>query len=135
MTTRRRDRSNYGTVPERVARLLLEEPPADDAEALWMLIQHGSRLRALWAAYGAILLPIWARRHPGTRPRAWWRVEAPEARRRTDERLPQWPGPRGTHGAGEYESEAAYLDRLGLLQRGERARIPVEGWAPEVVAR
>lgn len=134
MATRRRNRgTEYGNVPDRVARLLLEEAPADGVETVWRLLQHGSRLEALWREYGAVVLPLWVRRYPGTRPAAFWRVEAPEPRRRLDGRPARWRGPRGTHGAGEYEGQAAYLDRLGLLLKGERARIPAAAWAPETI--
>lgn len=134
MATRRRDRgADYGGVPDRVARLLLEEAPADGVETVWRLFQHGSRLEALWREFGPVVLPLWVRRHPGTRPAAWWRVEASEPRRRLDGRPARWRGPRGTHGAGEYESEATHLRRLGLLLKGEAARIPAVAWEPETI--
>lgn len=129
MATRRRDRgADYGGVPDRVARLLLEEAPANDADSLWALLQHGSRLEALWREYGPAVLPLWVRRYPGTRPRAWWRHAAPEPRRRLDGRPARWVGQ-----PGAYEGQATYLDRLGLLLKGERARIPAAAWAPETI--
>jgi len=33
-----------------------------------------------------------------------------------------------------FEAQATYLERLGLLQPGERERIPAEGFEPEIVA-
>ncbi|HJV28676.1 MAG TPA: hypothetical protein VJ673_23555 [Aromatoleum sp.] len=131
MTTRRKDRSSeYGTVPDRVARLLLDEPPAGRGEFAWCLLQHRSRLRALWEAHGAAIVTIWARRHPGTRPPLWWKAAAPVPRLLADGQPPRYP-----KAPGLYEGQAAYLDRLGLLQRGERARIPAAAWLPEDIRR
>jgi hypothetical protein len=53
-----------------------------------------------WEDVRADLLPDWIRQHPGTRPFAWWRDEAPEPRR-------------------EGESEVEYLRRHGLLTPAE----------------
>jgi hypothetical protein len=38
--------------------------------------------RELWSELGADVLARWAVEHPGTRPRLWWRYDAPEPRQR-----------------------------------------------------
>jgi hypothetical protein len=64
--------------------LLDGDRPADDFE-LFMLDMQGdqnSQLRALWADIGATVVDTFANLYPGKRPRVWWRLEAPEMRRR-----------------------------------------------------
>jgi len=56
---------------------------------------------AMWNVVRGDELPRWIKERPGTRPYAWWCFDAPERR------------PDG-------ESEAAYLERHGLLTAGER---------------
>ncbi len=55
-----------------------------------------ANLREPWEAVKAELLPAWIREHPGTRPFAWWELDAPD---------PRDPG----------ETEAEFLRRHGLL--------------------
>lgn len=43
-------------------------------------------LEAAWKAFRVELLREWVAEHPGTRPWAWWRFDAPELRRRVDGR-------------------------------------------------
>lgn len=38
---------------------------------------RGEKLRVLWGAVGGEILAKWTQERPGTRPRAWWRVDAP----------------------------------------------------------
>ncbi|MGE4194623.1 MAG: hypothetical protein AB7E51_14640 [Pseudodesulfovibrio sp.] len=86
-----------------------------------------------WRHFGSHLLAEWIREHPGTRPYGWWRFEAPEPRRRLGgEGDPAYMGV--TFGVPDgwcegdfdpsdppvYESQAAYLDRHGLLTEAER---------------
>ncbi|MFZ5448161.1 MAG: hypothetical protein ACOZFS_05940 [Thermodesulfobacteriota bacterium] len=81
-----------------------------------------------WKEVEAKLLPGWIREHPGTRPFGWWAEEAPEARLQVGggectpnpmyeaHGLPipgHWNGDPGDPPL--YESQAAYLQRLGLL--------------------
>ena len=128
---------------------------------------HGTldmdRVRDAWADLGDELLAEHVREHPGTRPWAWWQIDAPEVMRRTgtmrfkrgigprspkrfdsasrefvseadfprDNRLAYWKRRLPTADAAAlegfddayavYESEHAYLERLGLLTAGERA--------------
>lgn len=86
--------------------------------------------RAAWAACRDDILAVFERDTPGRRPYAWWRFESSEPRRRLDRK--ERPG-RGELRFGvprflrtsedflaEYESEEAYLRRLGLLTATER---------------
>lgn len=43
---------------------------------------HEGELRAAWEAQRAAILAEWLARVPGTRPWAWWRLDAPEPRQR-----------------------------------------------------
>lgn len=36
----------------------------------------------LWAQHGSAIVAAWARKHPGTRPHAWWPYDAPGPRQR-----------------------------------------------------
>jgi hypothetical protein len=50
-----------------------EEEGGDPAE-LFFINLHG-----LWVDHRAMVLPLWVREHPGTRPSHWWRWDAPRA--------------------------------------------------------
>lgn len=41
-------------------------------------------MRAAWEILRGELLPAWIAEHPGSRPFAWWKFDAPERRQRTD---------------------------------------------------
>jgi hypothetical protein len=107
---------------------------------------------ALWAAHRDELLAEWVRDHPGSRPWGWWRWDAREPRgqlggqaRRINWSEEWWrkefrglPGifvPDPDH-PPTFESEAAYLDRLGLLAAEERVRLvrlSDDAFEPEVI--
>ena len=92
------------------------------------------------------LLREWIATHPGTRPWGWWKHEAPDARRRVTEGgepivfclsfgLPEsvyWPRGKSAEPLA-YESQAAYLDRHGLLSARERSCLAIEAFEPEQV--
>lgn len=107
--------------------------------------------QALWVRHGARLLEEWVTVHPGCRPFAWWVSEAPEPRRvlrgielllgRPARDEVWWRPRRGVPffvqvrpvdyiGYPAIESEAHYLERLGLLADEERARVQAEDWEP-----
>lgn len=116
-------------------------------------VMHGNynEARARWAEHGAQILADWIRDHPGTRPFAWWIVEAPEPRRVLDGAQhflppgaawwePAWRGACGIpamqqigHFMVMIEPEAAYLVRLRLLAPGERRRLTAEDFEPEEI--
>jgi hypothetical protein len=115
----------------------------------------------IWAAHGERVLAHYVLRHPGCRPWLWWKIGECEPRTRLggigdpldtcsavyekpyDHGVPwSWrrEGDPFTHGTPisdidppRFESEAAYLLRLGLLEPGERERIAPEDFEPEVI--
>ena len=108
--------------------------------------------RTAWFEHGDELLADYIRENPGKRPWAWWRYEAPEPRRRlggastSSEEAPHcpdwargssfgkprvWAGDVCEENPPRFESEAVYLERLGLLSDEEleffsRAEMPEE---------
>jgi hypothetical protein len=91
-----------------------------------------AELRKLWAEVREDFLAKHTARSPGTRPWAWWKFEA------TEPRLQVAPGPEALGPADwfgmpskyagmppddMYETEAEYLERLGLLTDEERDRL------------
>jgi hypothetical protein len=53
-----------------------------DASLSDVLAARSASLRGLWRDFAAEVLSPWISAHPGRRPWAWWRVAAPEPRRR-----------------------------------------------------
>jgi hypothetical protein len=113
-----------------------------------------SSLRALWANVGATVIEVYASAHPGRRPWAWWRLAAPEMRRRLGGRGAPASEvlayvPTFEHGIPSdwddeecdfdrtdppaFESQATYLRRLGLLLPGEARRLKAADFEPEKV--
>lgn len=108
--------------------------------------RNDDELLAAWDGNREEYLAAWVDARPGTRPWAWWRFEAPEPRRIVSGRarvageffgLPDMATP------GEmvavYESEAAYLERLGLLTESAQdadAGLPghIPGYCPIATA-
>jgi hypothetical protein len=98
-------------------------------------------LAAGWRQIGAALVVWHVEECPGSRPWAWWRLEAPEPRRLYTGEPHMCPA-RQRHGAAadyfgaphvygctecfieRYESQAHFLRRLGLLLPQEEALIP-----------
>ena len=133
-----------------------DDPSGLDA---FLIIRQPTELRRLWDDVGAELLRTWVRSHPGTRPWAWWRLEAPAAppdqipaelssagpfiaaRRQLDGRggpgaTPAAWSDRGIppiDGPATFESEATYLDHHELLTAAERRALPDEAFNPETV--
>jgi hypothetical protein len=164
--------------------LLSGEYPTRGDFGSWVeVFDKSTDQRGRWQEHGDDLLAEWIADHPGTRPWAWWRFDAPEPRHRLggvgtpsfevlahapeyDHGLPtQWVTVwdveyytgravdvhgkaigqefRGRRFAGQaidpddpprYESEAAYLDRHGLLSAEERAELSADAFEPEVIA-
>lgn len=95
-------------------------------------------VQAAWEELSDELLPEFIADHPGTRPAAWWLFDAPEPQRRLlyghdpdGESRPEWTrrlrfGRPAVFGKSDFadppcfESQAAYLDRHGLLTDAER---------------
>lgn len=86
-------------------------------------------LAAAWEELHEELLAAHIAEHPGTRPWAWWAFDAPESRRFLGDEPEDlspfgvWYGMASSWGCAFYETEADYLDRLGLLTDAERAAL------------
>ena len=129
-----------------------------------LVCREGQALRKkLWQEHGQAVMRWWARNFPGRRPDSWWEWAAPEPRRRvggTGEPVPgeTWPHdfhlgiPSDWHDDPEdcelfggepvdetdpplFESQAAYLKRLGLLEPGELRRIGKGAMEPEAMTQ
>jgi hypothetical protein len=99
---------------------LQDEPePADASYGEWWGL-HGSECwrgdkpdaAELWVACGADVLAQWAMDYPGTRPRLWWKYDAPDVRQ-------------------DHESEASFLLRHALFLPGEAERLTAADYEPE----
>lgn len=106
-----------------------------------------ARQEAVWQAHKEWVVAEHVKASPGTRPRRWWQREAPEPRRRVGGKgtltsdviavLPTWHLgiPSCWHDLDPddpplFESEAAYLDRLGLMLPGEKGRLTGRDFEP-----
>jgi hypothetical protein len=90
-------------------------------------------MRQLWFRYKSMLMAKWfAKNPPDTRPHAWWEFESPEPRKLIGGQVPASPPavmfcgvprfyPIPTLNPPVYESDHAYLSRLGLLTPAEIA--------------
>jgi hypothetical protein len=91
-------------------------------------IDFQGRASTLWREHGEAATAEYVSKHPGQRPRPWWRYSAVEPRREVGgaTKLPHESGleygmrvyydPFGkiANNPPTYESEAEYLERLGL---------------------
>lgn len=92
--------------------------------------------QAAWEHFRAELLADWIRERPGTRPRPWWKFDAPAEREYfgtevkwtfgngtpKEKRLPLTGAPQGWYGilVPAIEAEARFLERHDLLTAEER---------------
>lgn len=111
---------------------------------------------AAWREHGAAITAAWILEHPGTRPWGWWVYAAWEGRRcvagaellvpkqaptdwdwvwRESFGVPAFrqSRPCGYRGLPAVESQAEYLDRLGLLGVEEQAALTAHAFDPEVI--
>lgn len=109
-----------------------------------------TRARALWDEHGPALVAEWIDANPGSRPPPWWAHDAPELRKQLGGRgvladarfcnliippqlgIPAFDSTDVTD-APRFESQAAFLDRHGLLTNTERKRLPRGAFEPEAV--
>src|SRR5690242_15024366 len=92
--------------------MLMDEPlPEPESMATkWeaFALQYGPEgvvrltLRQAWEEHREDVLAEWTKKHPGTRPSAWWQWDAPE------------------DAPSNRETQAAYLRRHGLLLPNEQ---------------
>jgi hypothetical protein len=120
----------------------------------------GSNAESLWLSAADEIVTAWIKEHPGTRPACWWRYSAPRtpdqtgAHRfpRVETRLVLSGHAVNAHAtAGAYgvpqlhmrrrrlpvplvESQAAYLQRHGLLTASETSRLTDADFRPETLA-
>ena len=109
-------------------------------------------ISAMWAAVGRTIVEEWRQDAPGSRPRCWWLLTAPEPRRRLggsgepDPRLRPRGQPDMRYGVPTcwsaesdpadpptFESQATYLQRLNLLLPNERERLTEDDFLPEAI--
>jgi hypothetical protein len=151
-------RRHHGPLSHALRALLLEgrclSRPNFDFD-VYML--HGAVIRAkfeelapLWTIRRDELLPAWIAEHPGTRPAAWWWLEAREPRQVLEDRGHHvWPVPRWGetwrldrgrpniaqlgHFEVVFEAEATYLRRLDLLTSAELSALDDADFTPEIL--
>lgn len=134
---------------EMIAVLCGQEPARQDwglFRVRYLLTSRHTRVAsddalAAWHAVRKEVLPAWIAAHPGTRPLAWWRYEAPTPMRRIvkgcgrplagDPLICGWPEnliERTDHVV--IESQASYLKRHELLAPEEERALPPEAFTP-----
>jgi hypothetical protein len=113
-------------------------------------VMLNNSMEMIWREHCVAVLTHWVLRHPGTRPRLWWRWDAPSPRKRlggegeplvyekTHRDDPYNFGiPRTWHFIDDnlpcYESEPAYLQRLHLFLPGEKKRVKRSDFLPVMV--
>jgi hypothetical protein len=101
-------------------------------------------IAARWASDGHRVVDAWIADRPGTRPPLWWRHSAPEERRRLSgtgsphanvcrrNGMPRFFIDVDRDDPPIFESQAAYLDRLGLFCPSERKRLAAKDFEPDV---
>jgi hypothetical protein len=148
---------------------LRDDPEPSDAEfgAWWSLCRDDDAFRPgrpsvaqMWRELGAQIVQEHVKEWPGSRPKCWWKHNAPEPRRRVggvgepgrkdlSYGRPyswSWPTvwPAGAVIIGgpleadpknppKFESEATYLRRLGLLLPGEAERLTPADFEAEAI--
>jgi hypothetical protein len=151
VTRARRPRAAAKELPASVWAWLNDQydDSGDGGERFFELLEAEQNAAALWSIWGADIVNNWISAHPGTRPSLWWRFNAPEPRGRLGGTGTQredclaliehyrfgvfdlWRSatidPRDPPA---FESEAAYLERLGLLLPAERKRLGPEDFKP-----
>jgi hypothetical protein len=92
------------------------------------------RQAELWKEHGETLTGEWVTAHPFSRPRFWW-IATGNQRRRIRNRLQKGSGPTyygipesEMADEGDFESQGAMLERLGLLTDTERELLPLTPW-------
>ncbi len=148
MPVKRRTAKQRPQVPVEYWRLLNDEPLAE-GDSPFRSISFANVAQVLWKAHHEEILARWSVKHRGTRPSCWWRFDAPtDARHRVggvgvpgedplcdERRFPMFWKSVDAKNPPLFESEAAYLKRLGLLFPGEARRIRKEDLDPAPLPR
>jgi hypothetical protein len=129
------------------------QPIEDGVDRLALfLIEDRDDERALWRSpVGVEVTEEFARRHAGRRPQGGWKCCAPEPRQRVGGTgvavwekypayvkhypygLPMMHADVDPNDAPRYESQAAYLQRHGLLTASEKRGLKVRDFEPEPI--
>jgi hypothetical protein len=110
---------------------------------------RGFDLAAFWHEFAVEIVAEHVAARPGTRPVRWFQFDAPEHRRRLGGigksceqaglcryvlGIPEsWGSPVDKDNPPAFESQAAYLRRLGLLMPGEAERLGPADFEPEII--
>ncbi len=111
-----------------------------------------SPAQELWELKRKELLHYWIAKYPGTRPFAWWQCDAQENRKQVGGKgvpghkclrlVPHYRlgistcwGQLSRDEPPQFESQATYLERLGLLTPMEQRRLTKKDYAPEILTR
>lgn len=112
-------------VPSPALWALLTDGDLDGDLAAALFFLDGEEVEAAWSGWRDEILREWVRQRPGTRPAAWWVIDAPRSTVRSPVvSVLTRVDIRAT------ESEASYLLRHGLLLPGERRRLGDDAFAP-----
>jgi hypothetical protein len=114
-------------------------------------VWRNQSLEEIWREHAAEILSHWTKRHPGTRPKLWWKYDAIKPRLRLGGKSePLVYGQSSSDDAyalgiariwhftdeadlPRYESEPAYLQRLGMFFPGEKRRVKRSDYNPVFV--
>ncbi len=98
-----------------------DDPRRSDLALKWRFYEMNTNRKAgdiearpcadLWRLYGPMVLELWIKEHPGTRPSCWWRFEGPDGPDAMASCVPP------------VRVQPAKLKRLGALTKAD------EGWA------
>lgn len=127
MAKRRLHRHLQAQVADDDLLLLLSDGDPDDCESQFSEFLIADVARELWRDHRDAILQAWIRHSPGCRPWPFWRFDAPEPRRKLSGKgEPVWSGlawgiPAGPWEGGRprFETQAAFLERHGLMLDGE----------------
>jgi hypothetical protein len=124
-----------------------ELPERDSEDNAWYYFERGldflpSSAAGLWRAHRDVLLAVFVRDHPGTRPSTWWHVDAPEMRRQVGGQgefvrpeywcgMPHYWTRLDPLDPPKFEAEASYLKRHRLFLPGEERRLTEADFQPE----
>jgi hypothetical protein len=112
---------------------LLMEYPKDALSNKFSIFTVERDAESIWRERGEAIVALWVHHSPGCLPWAWWAFTATEQRRVFGLYAPRYGAaarrfayglPRfEIRGAPQFETQHAYLARLGLLLDGERSPI------------
>ena len=138
----RKIRKRNSKIDETIKTFLLtgeaeRDTPSWELECSRFFDDQEDLIKTTWDQHKALLLPMWIKEHPGTRPWSWWRHDNPilEPRKRLDGAADEYPGIIEDWDKGvpkywdedsinvddppAFESEASYLRSHGVLSRSE----------------